>query len=315
MSKPISRTALRFSNRKRECELFRSILRRETPLRGLVIHSGGAGGVGKSTLLKMFEDECRAPDLSVPTIPFYFNAERLVKWQDILDRTANIIGEGHFREYIQLRAIYDTLTKGGAFPTGLSPTLAQHVVHFYGPVFGPLHTGSGDFAMERSTSVLPAFESLVGGSAAQVVEASLSLGEMQTHLTRAFLQALNGIQESLQIVWLVDTAGNLDDITKAWLIEMFWQIAECKTEHLILVVAGRKLLRYEPRWMERVAEMRLALFDEDIVLEILLEIWPDYDIIPLRMAASGLVEKSGGRPLDVITHIERYIGLEGEPYV
>lgn len=307
---------LRFSDRKKECGLFSQILCCQTSIRGLIMHSEGKGAVGKSTLLMMFQDMCGVSDLSVPSYPLYFTAARLVKWQTILDASVDALGHAFFRKFTALRKAYDTAIKRGPITprAGSGPTHIHQETHFHSPVTGPLHAGSGNIEMGKPESVTPDAARL--SSSEYPTEPVMSYDQIREYLTTVFLQELVRIPDPLQIVWLVDTAEMLGEEEKAWLTEMFWQIVEGKADRLVLVVAGKEKLRCEPQWMAKVKEMPVSNFTEDIIVEILLDIWPaDTDTRLHRGLARQLVDKCDGRPLEVRMEIESILGVEGEAYV
>ena len=88
---------IRFSNRVDECRLFREILEGNSSLHGIVIHSNGEGGMGKTTLLSMFKGECKLK--SIPVISF---AKRSVNWHDILKNTVLQLGNDNFPTFLKL---------------------------------------------------------------------------------------------------------------------------------------------------------------------------------------------------------------------
>lgn len=287
-----SRKKLRTSARKHEVEMFRQIINYETTFRGLLMHSEGKGGVGKSTLLKMFEDQCQAPLLKTPTACLYFNAERFLKWQTILDKTARKVGTHYFPNYMALSTQYNIQSSHKHRVTSNNVQLESAFYDSSGENSESSQTSSGKF-----------------GKANYAEEAPIStLEEVRINLIRVFLQDLNRISEPIQLVWLVDTAEKLDEGTKAWLTEIFWQIAEGDTERLVLVVAGRNRLRYEPQWIDKIADISLSIFSKDIIMEVL---QPMGSSAHINLLADLLIEKSQGRPLEVITYLEDYLSSQG----
>src|SRR5262249_37665686 len=89
-----------FSDRTKECEVFRRILQREVSYRVIIIHSNGQKQVGKSTLLTMFNEICK----DVAFIWYrMFDARLYHSWQEILDTTVTTLGKTNCADYVQLR--------------------------------------------------------------------------------------------------------------------------------------------------------------------------------------------------------------------
>lgn len=293
-----------FKDRKEECNLFRRILYNETPYRGIVVHSNGEGGLGKSTLLKMFEEECRKSNLPLPTEPMYFTADRQITWRKILSETFDRLGRKHFDRSSQLwlshnavDRVRNTFSQNNTQPTSI--TYIENVQGF-------VHAGSGD---NNSGAVsIGAIGSEVGSvqHRGPVEAALMSREDYRQQLTRVFLEELNIASQPRQLVWLVDKVENLDEETKAWLVEVFWEIVDQKTTRLILIVAGQERLRHEPHWLEHVVDLMIGRFTLETVTEILSELWPNDDIGHCTATAELLVRMTEGRPLEIRTEIERY---------
>jgi len=83
-------------NRETELELFQQILLGESPLRGVVVHSRGERGWGKSSLLMMLCQECSKCDPRFTQAFLFLNQEAPVDWESILDITARRLGLAHF---------------------------------------------------------------------------------------------------------------------------------------------------------------------------------------------------------------------------
>ena len=73
---------LKFSDRKHECEIFRRILHRQIPYRGLIVHSNGQSRAGKSTLLTMFRRMCQDTTLPWRTTDKFFDSRLFIIWQE-----------------------------------------------------------------------------------------------------------------------------------------------------------------------------------------------------------------------------------------
>lgn len=294
-----------FRDRKQECDLFRAMLHQKTAHRGMVIHSNGQGGAGKSTLLKMFENEYKNADLSLPTELIYFTPDSLslIDWLAILDSTVEQLGKAHFAQYTQLReAASHAARHRGASTAGDDRIVYVYETHIH-QVQGSVHTGSGDIRtgnVEASGELMPQFHHL-----GRVDEVSPSPEEVRQQLTRVFLAELDKLPNLSQLVWLIDAAEKLDPATQEWLIELLWGIAQRKTKRLILVVAGRNRLRYEPHWVDYVVDLEVGFFTIDVVTQIILEYWPEHDERLCIMLAEVLLEKTKGEPQQTITVIER----------
>ena len=252
MSGKITKKDIRNSDRSEECKLFCAILRNEIPLRGLVIHSKGEGGTGKTTLLKMFENECANSSLSKPTIVLFFTAHnRFLDWQMILNKTVERLNPEHFKTYTQLRNAY----AGSSKKAGKSKPTVTYETHIHN-VQGPVHTGSGDIkSTQISESISEQFREVDSPEGPPRQE------DIRTSLTQAFLQDLKQHSEQIQLVWLIDTTERLDESTVAWLTDIYDQIADGNIEEIIMVVAGQNLVCYEPYWVDKIEELYIGNFN------------------------------------------------------
>lgn len=286
MSQKITEESLKFSDRKKERQLFQIALQHDTPLHGLVLHSKGQRGTGKSTLLDMFKRDCQELGATV----LRFTAKRPLDWQKMLDETVATLGKPHFPTYTQLRQTYADRNR--------SHTKHTTIITNIGAVQGQVHTGSGDI-----NSVSPETLSLEHPSVERSSEMPMSQEDIRVSLTQAFWQELSNIPNSHRLVWLVDQTEKLDGITQTWLIELFYQIAENKFENLVLVTAGQDLLCYEPYW-EKVEALHIGDFDEETVLvEFVQRIWANYPAHIQQLLVEKLMNVSGGKPIDLTPYI------------
>jgi len=274
-------------DRELERNLFRKILKGETTVRGLVIHSRGQGGWGKSVLLQMFEKECAACQ-SPPTEVFSFDpSDTGANWLSIMDRTARKLGVEHFPRYMSVRAT--TYSKE-------SREQAEDDQEIYTP--------SADAVGEQREEL---------GETASVVRIRSSYdGERSesTHvdMTKIFLQELESFPQPLQVVWLVDAVDWIDRDTRDWLIKIFGRIYRGTLTKVILVAAGRDSLYYHPSWKGKVEEIDVCRFEKKAIPELLLH-FGFIDRIDgveklCELIADDLFQKTNGKPLDICTHLQ-----------
>lgn len=296
MSQKITEELLKYSDRKRERQLFQTALQHDTPLRGLVLHSKGDTGTGKTTLLEMFRQECQKSGATA----LRFTANLPLDWQKILDETVATLGKLHFPTYNQLRQTYADRNQ--------SHTKHNTIITNIGTVQGQVHTGSGDI-----NSVSTETESSERPSVERSSEMPMTQEEIRVLLTQTFWQELSKMPNSHQLVWLVDQTEKLDGITRTWLIELFYQIAEKNQfENLVLVTAGQDLLCHEPYW-EKVKVLHIGDFDEKTVLvEFVQRLWADVPAFMQKSFVRELMKVSGGKPLALTTYVLSITG--GESY-
>jgi len=283
--------ALPLVDRKRELDQFRRILRGEADVRGLVIHSRGDRGWGKSALLEMFRQECEACESPTTSVFFFEPSDTGADWKSIMDHTTRALGTEHFPRYLSASA--------SAYSREVRESPAD-----YGEVRGRVEFIASD--LRQGT-----------GDIAGVMIKQSFLGierpeRLLMDITEVFLEELQALPEPAQIVWLVDSLDWIDRDTKAWLIKMFGRIASQRLTRIILVVAGRELLHYHPSWKGRVAEIDIRPFDEEDVMELFSEVGWVGDIALYELAAESLVAKCKGRPLDICTQIESRLSEWGD---
>jgi hypothetical protein len=267
-------------NREPELSLFRRILRGETAVRGLVIHSRGEGGWGKSVLLQMFERECatcRAPTTEV----FSFDPSNIrADWRSIMDRTARALGTEYFPRYF------------GTSATVYSREVKQRPVERVSSISGsPQDIGEAGGVVAR-----------------RPVYAARRPEQLQLNATEVFLEELQAVPVPAQIVWLVDAVDWIDRDTQAWLIKIFGRIASGGLAKVILVVAGRDSLYYHPSWKGSVEKLDVCRFDKSAIPELLvLTGWIPHIEENERICeaiSEDLIRKTNGRPLDICTLLQ-----------
>jgi hypothetical protein len=277
-------------DREPELRLFREMLKSETTVRGLVIHSRGEGGWGKSVLLQMFKKECVAYRAPTTEVFFFDLSDTGADWESIMDRTARELGVEHFPRYLSASA------------TAYSRE-ARESLEGYEEIYGQ---SSGSFVGPRRDF----------GETAVLVTSRLfydvgRLEQFQLDVTELFLEELQAVPEPAQIVWLVDTKdwNWVEPDTQMWLIRVFRRIASGKLTKIILVAAGRSLLYSHPSWRGKVEELVAGCFDKSAILELLvLTGWIrriEGNEKMCEAIAEDLFRKTNGKPLDICTCLRR----------
>ncbi|MBV7328122.1 hypothetical protein KFU94_07650 [Chloroflexi bacterium TSY] len=267
-----------------------------------MLHSGGQGGMGKTTLLKMFEEDCQASAIPVSTFPLYFTgALPPVSWLSILDQTVERLGSEQFPKYTQLRRAYASNRENAVQTNTIYQTNIQHV-------HGAVHSGSGDIRSVTSGDVTSKTKNEGNPTrrSGYLSEKPSSQVDDQYSLTQLFFNELDIIPNPFQLVWLVDAVERLDDETQNWQIGIFAKIAEGKLDRLVLVAAGRDLLHLEPYWIDKVEEILVGNFSEETVFEIVQRKWPTEPEPLVKMSVYYLMQKIGGKPQELITELERF---------
>ena len=302
---------LKFSDRKHECEIFRRILHRQIPYRGLIVHSNGQSRAGKSTLLTMFRRMCQDTTLPWRTTDKFFDARRFISWQEILDSTVTSLGEANFANYLQLRSgSGDSRKSGNMRQTGaLSAVLTSTPSH---QVDDLAHNSASDNKSGQSETIDRSISTMQENRF--ITDTPVNLKETRQQLTRTFLRELNNLPEQHQVVWLIDTAENLSPETHDWLDDLFWEIGESTTQRLILVVAGKeKLLSFHPAWSMYVQEIPIA-FTVDVIGEIVSTILPNWDRADIQPLARTIYRVGKGDPMTIMMNIDIFIEEQGIVY-
>jgi len=282
--KPSPAASFRFSDRQREQAIFRDIIHQQNLLRALLLHSNGEGGVGKSTILNMFEMGCQSDRLPCPTLPLAFNAYRPLSCLDILNKTVRKLGRENFTHYSRLR---DTSKERGQSSAYQSRSSMASV----------------------GEQEEPQIESTRQAEKTDEADSTTQQAEFRQQLTDLFVTEL--IELDQQVVWLVDTAERMNEETQQWLLGLIDQIANDEIENLVMVVAGRERWPYQPHWQRRIQELTVTHFSQDIVEEIIEDISPTTDNSMRKMLAHLLMVKTGGKPLELTMTLETYLPVGG----
>jgi hypothetical protein len=294
----VDQRAERLFNREPELEIFQRILRGQSPMRGVVVHSRGKGGWGKSSLLVMFYQECLKCEPRL-TKAFPFSSQEVpVSWDLILEDTARKLGRVHFPKYFALAQAI-AYSEGGPLETPLE------VLTYAGTVVRAGHRIVSMHHEEFSTSLERMPQRVAEGSthgSEQDEEHSISTKRMtggfeagtpslreqyeefsmirkiptrvspeqfwQRLLTDVFLKELGALPEPAQIVWLVDTIEATAPETRTWLSNMLGRIASQQTHKVILVVAGKEPLPYDDTWRDKVCELDLKGLPREAIRQI-----------------------------------------------
>jgi hypothetical protein len=304
-------TKLKFSDRKQECDLFHRILCHESLYRGLIIHSNGQSRAGKSTLLTMFDRMCQATTLPWPTTAKFFDARRIISWQEILDSTVKSLGETHFPNYLQLRSgSEDSRRESEIRHFSGAPVMINRT--FTNQFEGVVHSGLGDTKSGHSETIGYRISAMPEWGLSE--HSSFIVRETRQQLTRTFLRELNNLPEKRQVVWLIDTAENLGPENRDWVEDIFWEISEANTQRLILVVAGKEqLLADHPAWSMYVQKLPIA-FTVDVVAEIVATISPDWDQSQIQTLARTFYRAAKGDPMMIMMQIDIFIEEQGIVY-
>jgi hypothetical protein len=265
------------------------MLRGDTTVRGLVMHSGGEGGWGKSVLLAMFKKECVACQSPTTEVFFFDPSDTRADWKYIMDHTAEELDTDHFEHYLSAsETAY--FREARESPVAYDEIYTRRVGTFSG----------------RPQDI---------DEAAGVVTGRLLYGagrpeQFQLDITEIFLEELQAIPEPAQIVWLVDTRrwDWIDRDTQTWLTRIFRRIASGKLTKIILVAAGRNPL-YHPSWGGKVEELDARRFDKSAIPELLVCAgWIPQIEGNEKMCealAEDLFRRTNGKPHDICTFIKR----------
>lgn len=274
-----------FFNRKKEVARFRQMLMNQDDARGLVLHSNGDRGWGKSQLMQVFHKECKSCD-SPKTISLFFDvadrSQGVVDWKFIMDRTAEILGKNQFPQYIN--AI-----------SNKSSREVRKAESDIGTVRGQVNIAESDLSTHS-------------GDVAGVIIKQSYYGYSRTEdvsqsLTEKFFSDFDELKETVQIVWLVDWLDGIDSVTLGWLQQVMSRMANGQTKKLLLVVAGRNMLDYPTSWQDVIEEMSLQPFSKSDLLELFKYVGLEGNEFLCEMAAEALLLKCGGRPLDVCAQL------------
>jgi hypothetical protein len=280
-------SALPIVDRELERNLFQKILKRETNVRGLVIHSRGEGGWGKSVLLQIFEKES-VDYQALPTEVFFFDpSDTGADWLFIMDLTTRRLGVEHFPRYASARA------------TIYSKEPREQTVDYQ-----EIYTQTASSSAEQQQEIGETFN-VVRIQSSYSVERSEPI---QVDITKIFLQELESFPQPIQVVWLVDAVDRIDRDTQEWLINMFARIAQGTLTKVILVAASRHALYHHPSWKGKVQEIDVCRFEKSAIPQLLLHAgWIDR-IEGVEKACEELAEllfkKTNGKPLDICTYLQ-----------
>ena len=281
--KVIARRVEPLFNREPELELFQRILQGESSMRGVVVHSRGERGWGKSSLLIMFCQKCSECH-PVFTQSFWFPAhEVLVSWESILDVTAHRLGLVHFPKYFAL-AQSMAYSRVGVLET-------WRAVFRYG--------GVGVSGAGYRTGEMRVAEISMEPTAVHV-----PTEQFQEQLTDVFLDELEALPEPVQIAWLVDTIEAVGPETRIWLSNMLGRIARQQTRKVILVVSGRKPLPYDDVWKDRVCKLDLKGLPREAICKIVESRGMRGDERTMEKLADLLEEKTSGNPLSICSYLD-----------
>jgi predicted phosphodiesterase len=270
-------------NRERELELFQQILQKDSPVRGVVVHSRGERGWGKSSLLRMFCQECSKCDPRFAQALLFLNQEAPVGWDVILEVTARGLGLVHFPKYF---ALAQSMVYSKAGP----PETRSAVFGYGGEVVSGAEYRTGEIRMAEITM--------------ELVPVYGPTERFQEQLTDVFLEELEALPEPAQIVWLVDTTEVAGPETQTWLSNMLGRIASQQTQKVILVVAGRKPLPYDDAWKNSVCELDLKGLPREAIRQIAESRGMRGTERTMEKLAELLEEKTSGNPLSVCSYLD-----------
>jgi hypothetical protein len=276
-------------DREPELRLFQEMIKGETTIRGLVMHSRGEGGWGKSVLLQMFKRECVGHRVPTTEVLFFDLSDTGADWKSIMDRTTRVLGVEHFPRYLSASStVYSREARESL----------EDSEEIYGQSSGSFVGLRRDFG-ETAVLVTRRVSYDVG-----------RLEQFQLDVTEIFLEELQAVPEPAQIVWLVDTKdwNWVDPDTQMWLIRIFRRIASGKLTKIILIASGRSLLYSHPSWKGKVEELDACGFDKSAIPELLvLTDWIPHIEGNEKMCeaiANHLFEKTNGKPLDICTWLQ-----------
>jgi hypothetical protein len=274
-----------FFNRKVEIAKFRQMLRNENEARGLVIHSHGERGWGKSQLMYVLHQECSSCD-SPKTMGLFFDpsdrSDGVVDWKLIIDRTVEMLGRKRFPKYLNASSNKNSreIRKAEAD---------------LGSVRGQVDIADSDFSTHR-------------GDVAGVIIKQSYYGferneDVSLDLAEKFFVELDKIDEPIQIVWLVDSLDWADSVTVRWLQYVMSRIVNRRVKKILLIVAGRNMLDYPASWQDIIEEIGLKPFSKSDLIELFKYVGLEGSEFLFENAAESLILKCGGRPLDVCSQL------------
>lgn len=267
-----------YVDRSTERALFAQMLRGESPTRGLILHSRGEGGWGKSVLIQLFLREGRQLPGAAPQALFFDPAQADADWRSIMDATVAALGPVLFPNYLALRETVGSLS----------------------PVAPPLSMlAAVPTALQGWT---PAIDTAPSPGAAY------GAGNGQQNLSEVFFAELQAAPLVAPLLWLVDGAEWLDRDTQAWLIRVFGRIAADKLTRLLLVVAGRQALYTQPSWRPQVELLDVCRFEKDAILDLLIHLGlctpsARNDRLVARFSEKVL-QKTQGKPIDILSYLQ-----------
>jgi hypothetical protein len=260
-------------DRDEERLIFQRMLRHELPYRGMIIHSNGEGGWGKSSLLKIFDEACADCPSPITEALLFTPGDTGADWRLIMECTVHALGESYFPRYRAASA------KGSAH---------DDQVFSYG-----MHN-------EEEVNT-PEGSDVIGRTVGSGIRSLSRLGPAagrsdQLRLTPIFLEEFRTAPKPEQFVWLVDAVEQLDDDTEIWLRKIFRHIALGELQNIILVLAGRHRFNLSQDWGDRINQIRLGPLNSSAVEDLLVQGGWDGTDQERRVWAERLIKQTGGKP-------------------
>ena len=234
-----------FTNAEQARQTFERLTPKDQPSkRILVIH--GVGGVGKSTLLKMYRLSCHKQNIPVglANSDVHTPVDTLVNWDEDFQKTGVDLSafQGSLARYQALQAkVNSEAAKLGKPLTQLSGKLGKAAVKT---------------AIQMAVSTIPVIGPLVSGLSGEGAEALIDwlhsflskpdldlFLDPSSKLTSTFLSDLNKVAKRQRVVLMIDTYEQMVFLN-SWLCKF----AKSLAPNVLLVIAGREIPHWEKEW-------------------------------------------------------------------
>jgi hypothetical protein len=258
-------------DRDTERRNFQRMLRREIPWRGMIIHSNGEGGWGKTSLLKIFDEECADCPSPLTEALLFTPGDTGANWKLIMERTVRAVGESYFPRY---RA-----------------ASADRTAHDHGYSLATHEEG-----IDTHDSGDELWRTVGGDTWSSDRLRPLDGRSDQVRLTPVFIEEFQAAPKPEQFVWLIDAVEHLDDDTVIWLRKIFKHIVLGELQNTILVLAGRHRFNSSSFWGNHIKQTRLGPLNIPAVVDLLEQGGWDGTKQERRIVAKQLIEQTGGKP-------------------
>ena len=245
-----------FTDAEHACQVFEELVSAERlPKRLLVIH--GVGGVGKSTLLKMYRLSCRRQRIPVALVGGEETpspVDMLADWADDLSDDGVTLStfQSTLTHYRALQAKVETeAKKASQAAEKLGKAAAKTAVEMAAsaiPVVGPLASALGGAGAEAFVDWLRGFLSKP--------DLELYLDPTK-RLTDDFLSDLTRVAARQRVVLMADTYEQMTTLGD-WVRDL----AQRLPENVLLVIAGRAMPEWERAWPGWMGQAEIVKLEE-----------------------------------------------------